>query len=308
MKTLLNQKFSRRNLVRGAGLSVLGAGLGMTNKALAQDMMAAELPSAFQRLSVGDATVTVMQEALFNLPVAAFGGGVEESDVAELLTNYNLPTDGVAASVNVIVVDTGAERILLDTGTGNTTLAGLHAIGINAEDITKVVISHWHGDHVGGISTEGTLNFPNASYHFPEVDWNFLQEADNDGARGSLAKLQPAQDAGKLELYTTGELLTGLTAVATPGHTPGHHAFMVSSGSDSFMYTADTANNHVTALIHPEWGFGFDADAAQAAETRRALLDQLATDGTHMIAYHFPFPGAGYITKASEGFRFTAGI
>ncbi len=218
---------------------------------------------------------------------------------------YNLPTTGVKASLNLAVLRHGSEVILPDTGTGQNTVAALNGAGINPEEITRVVISHWHGDHVGGASTDGVLNFVNASYHFPEVDWDFISSADNDGARASLAKLQPAEATGQLELYGAGELLPGLEAIAAPGHTPGHHAFLISSADDALMYTADTANHHVTALVHPEWAFGFDADPAQATETRRAVLERLASDGTRMLAYHFAFPGTGFISAVGEGYRFT---
>jgi len=282
MTEFMKRKLSRRNLMQGAGLGLLGAAsVGLTsNVAFAQEM-SNDLPVGLQSFNVGDIGVTLMQENAFALPLAAFGGGAEEGEVAALLSSRNLPTDAINASVTIPVLKMGSETIMLDTG--------------------------WHGDHVGGLSNEGALNFPNATVHFPELDWNLLQEADNDNARGALAKVQPAQDAGQLELYTTGDLLSGLEAVAAPGHTPGHHAVLISSGTESLMYTADTANHHITSLIHPEWAFGFDADAAKATETRINVLDRLATDGTRMIAYHFPFPGAGFVARNSEGFVFTPG-
>ena len=306
MNPFLSKKISRRNLLAGAGASLLGVGL-YQQSAAAQEMMESELPTAMQRFSVGDIEITLMQENIFNLPVAAFGGGAEEGEVEALLASKNMPTDGIAASVTVLLLKTATDLILVDTGTGQSTVAGLGALGIKPEDVTRIIISHWHGDHVGGISNEGTLNFPNAVVHFPQADWDFLQAADADGPKGSLAKLQPAEDAGQLELYTTGDLLPGFEAIAAPGHTPGHHALLITSGDDSIMYTADTANNHVTALTRPEWGFGFDADAAKATETRIAILSRLADEGTAMVAYHFPFPGTGYISRDGDGFLFTPG-
>jgi len=309
MNPILDKKISRRNLVKGAGASLLGSslmGLGLVHNAAAQEMMMdSELPTAMKRFNVGDIEVTLMQENIFNLPVAAFGGGAEEGEVEALLASKNMPTDGIAASVTLCVLRTATDLILVDTGTGQSTLSGLSALGIKAEDVTRIVISHWHGDHVGGISNEGKLNFPNAIVHFPEVDWELLQAADGDGPKGALAKVQPAEEAGQLELYNAGDLLPGFEAIAAAGHTPGHHVFLISSGDDSLLYTADTANNHVTALTRPEWGFGFDADAALATETRIAILSRLADEGTEMVAYHFPFPGTGYISRDGDAFAFT---
>ena len=307
MDTGLNKAVSRRNLLKGAGIGALGLGLGISSRpVLAQDMSSG-MPIALHRLNVGDINATILREANFTLPPDAFGGGAAEGAVAELLAQYNLPIDGVATGAQPVVLDAGDELILLDTGTGQNTVAALNGAGVNPEDVTRVVLSHWHGDHVGGVSADGALNFPNASYHFPQGDWDFLQGADNDNARGSLAKLQPAEDAGVLELYTAGELLPGLEAIFTPGHTPGHHSLLISSGDASLMFSADVFNHHVTTMVHPDWGFGFDADPELAAETRRELLGRLADEGLHNFAYHFPFAGTGYVTREGEAFRFTPG-
>ena len=303
----VNRKFNRRNFFKGAGVAALGAGLtGLAQGASAQEMMN-ELPISFQRFELGDMGVKLMQENAFALPPGAFGAGAGEGELEMLLESHNLPTSAVNVSVTPIVLTIGDEVVLLDTGTGQNLLAGLSAIGVEPESVTRVVISHWHGDHVGGASANGALNFPNAMYHFPEADWNFLQEADSDGARASLAQMQPADDAGQLELYSAGELLSGLEAIAAPGHTPGQHAFLISSGDDSLMYTADVCNHHVASLIRPDWGFGFDADVALAAETRRAIFGRLADEGMRVVTYHFPFPGAGFVSREEDGFRFTPG-
>ena len=244
---------------------------------------------------------------MFNLPLEAFGGGAPEGAVADLLASRNLPTDGVNASVTLAVVDTGIEIVVLDTGTGQTTASGLRAAGVNPEAVTRVILTHWHGDHVGGVSANGELTFPNASHHFPQADWDFLQAASSDRAAGSLAKLQPAADAGVLEFYSAGELLPGFEAIATPGHTPGHHAIEVKSGESSLMYIGDAITHPVTALVHPEWAFGFDGDPEQASATRRELLGRLSETGTRMISTHFPFPGAGFISALEDIFIFTPG-
>ena len=133
------------------------------------------------------------------------------------------------------------------------------------------------------------------------------QAASDESIQGSLTTLTPADEAGVLELYDgETELLPGLTSVPAYGHTPGHHALLLGSGDTQLMMMADTANNPLVSLLHPEWAFGFDGDAAQATETRRALYGRAADEGLKVFAYHFGFPGFGYVTREGEGFRFTA--
>ena len=301
------EALNRRQLLKGLGATALGVGLGGLAAGKAQDAPMGELPLAVERFAVGDSALVIIKEASPTLQPDMFGVGAPEGAVSELLGEFNLPTDSVAASVNVILVEQAGELTLLDTGTGGTIVAALEALGVAPVDVTKVILTHWHGDHVGGVSTEGSLNFPNAAHHFPQADWDFLQSApaDNDSAQGALAKLQPAVDAGQLEFYADAQDFgSGLSAVAAIGHTPGHHAIRVSSGESQLLFTSDAANHPLVALQHPEWGFSFDADPAQATETRRELFGRAADEGLQILAYHFPFPGSGYIVREGEGFRF----
>ena len=302
---LLNRKVNRRTLLQSAGVGALSLGLGLKLQVKAQDMSGA--PLALQTFSVGDASLTALREANFELPANALGGGAEEGAVSELLASRNLPAETYATGTTPLLVTLGEDIILFDSGTGQNTVASVEAAGVDPADLTRVVFTHWHGDHVGGASAEGALNFPNATYHFPEIDWDFLQGADDENAQGSLASLQPAEDAGVLELYSAGELLPGLEAIHTPGHTPGHHSLLLTSGDQSLMFIGDVFVHPVTALVNPDWAFQFDADPELAATTRRDLLGRLAEDGTRVLAYHFPFPGTGYVSREGNVFEFSYG-
>jgi glyoxylase-like metal-dependent hydrolase (beta-lactamase superfamily II) len=301
----LNQ-LSRRQLLKNAGLGAAAVALSQyLPVARAQDAETPALPIALKRFSLGDASVTLLQEATLQLPPAAFGGGAPEGAVAALLADNNLPTDTVAASVNIIMFDNGTDKVLFDTGTGQTLLPALEAIGVPATDITAVIFSHFHGDHVGGASFGGALTYPNATYYFPEAEWDFIQGAsDNQGAQNAVSKLQPAEDAGQLELFTASNVISGVQAIFAPGHTPGHHIFDINSGDASLTFMADTANNYVTALSHPEWSFSFDSNPEQATETRREQYGRVADEQRRIVAYHFPFPGLGYIDRDGEGFNY----
>ena len=305
-----NRSLSRRSLLRGVSATALGVGLANLGVGRAQETEtpSSTLPLALQRFSLGDAQVTVFQEMTLALEPAMYGGGAPEGAVSELLGAYNLPTDAVNATVNVMLLDRNGERILIDTGTGQNLAPTLEALGVAPSSVNAVLLSHYHGDHVGGVSADGALTFPDATHYFPQAEWDFLQNApsDNEGAQTALSKLQPAMDAGKLAFFTGGEEpVSGVEAVDAFGHTPGHTIFLVSSSGESLLHIADTATHALISPLRPEWAFAFDADPEQAAATRRDVLERASSDGTKIFAYHFAFPGLGFVAREGDAFRFT---
>lgn len=315
IRTPIDRPLSRRNLIKGLGIGALGAtGFGL-HSSTAQAHNQASVQAAgllgLERLTVGDVDITVIKDASLELEAAAFGGGAPEGAVGELLGTYNLPSESVTASINVLLLSSGGELTLIDAGNGSNLLPSLKAIGVSPAAVTTVILTHWHPDHINGVSADGALNFPNAAHHFPRRDWNFLQAsaAQDETIQGALDKIQPAEEVGVLELYESDqELVPGLTTLAALGHTPGHHALRLSSGGDELMLMADTANHPVVALQHPEWSFGFDNDPEQATATRRELYGRAADEGVQVFAYHFGFPGFGYVARDGDGFRFTADL
>ena len=304
-----NRSLSRRSLLKGVSATALGAGLaGLTVGRAQETPPGLPLPLALQRFDLGDAQVTVFQEMTLALEPAMYGGGAPEGAVSELLGAYNLPTDAISATVNVMLLERGGERILIDTGTGQNLVPTLEALGVAPSSVNAVLLSHYHGDHVGGVSADGTLNFPNATHYFPQAEWDFLQSApgDNEGAQTALSKLQPAVDAGQIAYFMGGEEpVSGVEAVDAFGHTPGHTVFMVGSSGESLLHIADTATHALISPLHPEWAFAFDGDPDQAAATRRDVLGRAASDGTKIFAYHFAFPGLGFVAREGDAFRFT---
>lgn len=313
-KTLLelHRPFSRRTLLKGLGVGALGASVNLYGVAQAQGVSApAKGPLGLEHTTVGEVEITVIKDVSLQLPPDAFGGGAPAGAVTDLLGRFNLPTDTLTASANVLLLRSAGELTLVDSGNGGNLLPSLEAVGVSPADVNRVVLTHWHGDHVNGVSADGTLNFPNASHHFPKLDWDFLQAqaGSDESIQGSLDKLVPADEAGVLELYgSDAEITPNLRSVSAPGHTPGHHALLLSSGGASLLLMADTANHPLIALTHPEWSFSFDADAAQATRTRRQLYGRAADEGLQIFAYHFAFPGFGYVMRDGDGFRFTATV
>lgn len=309
----LGQSLSRRNLLKGLGVGALGASAGLYGTARAQQAASTPAVVGLERTTVGDTEVTVIKDLAGELPTDLFVA--PEGAVADLLGEYNLPTGGLNVSFNTLLVRRGDDLTLIDTGNGagggGSLLSTLEAVGVAPADVNHVVLTHWHGDHVTGVSTGGTLNFPNAAHHLPQLDWDFLQAqaGSDEGARASLASLTPADEAGALTFYDgEAEIVPGLAGVPAYGHTSGHHALLLSSGDASLLVMADTAHHPLVSLAHPEWAFGFDTDPQVGIETRRRLLGRAADEGLRVTAYHFAFPGFGYVVREGEGFRFTPSL
>jgi glyoxylase-like metal-dependent hydrolase (beta-lactamase superfamily II) len=301
---------SRRDLLKSLGILGMGVGLAPTFS-LARAQQSAPAPIAFFNFGVGDFQLTVISDGPGNLNTTILGANAPEGAVDELLAANHLPTGTLQNAVQMLMVNTGSSRILLDTGRGlaaGSAIPTLQLLGIQPEDIDTVIISHFHPDHIGGATTDGAASFPNARYYFPQPEWDFLQAApaDNQGAQNAKAAMEALGD--QLELYTAeAEVVSGIQAVATHGHTPGHMSFLISSNGEQLLNLVDSALNNVVSVQRPEWYVAFDAIPEQAVETRRRILGRAASEQLQVFGYHFSFPGLGFIVPDGEAFRFVPG-
>ena len=263
--------------------------------------------------SIGDAKVTSILDATFMLPTSAIGTNVSPDSVMALLEARGLPTDSVPASVNVLMVEVGDRRILIDTGTGGpgTMAEGgllmptLMALGVEPGDVDTVVLSHWHGDHVGGAARDGKPAFPNATYHMSAREKAFLDNAPADNERVQQAKQGLAPIMGGIQTYGDGDQVApGIVAMAAPGHTEGHFVFLLEMNGERLMLGSDTANHPVAFFERPEWLFGFDMLPEETVATRRKVLGRAADDKIPYWSTHLPFPGVGAVSHDGAGFRF----
>jgi glyoxylase-like metal-dependent hydrolase (beta-lactamase superfamily II) len=182
-------------------------------------------------------------------------------------------------------------------------------IGVQPDAITDVILSHFHPDHTGSVSNANGLIFPNANIHFAQAEWDFIQSSPSNALTGminmAMGQLQPAIDDERIQFYTDGdELLPDIQAVGTPGHTPGHHALLLSSGGQQLINLIDTAIHPLISLQNPAWHFVSDILPDVAAETRRSILQRAVDEQLFVFGYHFPFPGVGIVDSDGEGFRF----
>jgi glyoxylase-like metal-dependent hydrolase (beta-lactamase superfamily II) len=179
--------------------------------------------------------------------------------------------------------------------------------------VDAVIISHMHGDHINGLlGADNKLAFPNAEVLVPAGEWAFWMDDANaarfaDPIKGQFANVKRVFTAldNKATRYEPGkELVPGITAVATPGHTPGHSSHLIASGSDQVLVQADVTAGAVSLFLnHPEWKLVFDTDGPLAEQTRRKVYDMAIADKMPIQGYHFPFPGRGYVEKSGSGYR-----
>jgi glyoxylase-like metal-dependent hydrolase (beta-lactamase superfamily II) len=190
-------------------------------------------------------------------------------------------------------------------------LANLKAAGIDAKDIDAVVLTHAHPDHFSGLmADDGTRNFPNAQLYLAEPDfafWTDEAKLANDAIKmmiqGARRHLLPNRD--RMVFVTDGqEILPGIQAMATPGHTVGHTVYIITSDGKAICNTGDLVHHHVMAVENPRLEFAFDTDGKQAVLSRLRMFDLLASSGVPIVSYHFPWPGIGHIGRHGNGYRY----
>lgn len=293
----------RQALIAAAALPlapVLGAG-----PALARAEMLGGSQPLFHRFRLGAFEVTALLAGTrtTDKPQETFGLNASPEDFAALAEANFLPADRTQNFFTPVLVNTGAELVLFDTGlSAEGTGAALAAAGITPDQVDIVVLTHMHGDHIGGLmAADGTTPFyPNARYVTGTAEYDHWAAAGNEGFDKNvrpLAEKTTFVDDG-------GSPVSGLTALLAPGHTPGHMAWMVESEGQRLALTADTANHYVFSLQRPDWEVRFDADKAMGAEARKQVFGMIAADRIPFIGYHMPFPAVGYAEAAGEGFRF----
>ena len=225
----------------------------------------------------------------------------------------------VRPKANIPMIRKGTDLILVDIGGGRRyqpsdgMLAGnLERENIDPGSVTKVVFSHAHPDHIWAtLNQDGSLRFPNALYYVGAAEWAYWMDPDylttmpaalHDFARGAQRDLGAVRERAIL-LEAGDDIVTGLRALETPGHTPGHLSFEMDGGG-GLLITVDAANNEIVSFEHPEWRFGYDTLPEVAIATRRRLLDRAATDRTKLLGFHWASPGVGFAERRNGAFHF----
>lgn len=217
--------------------------------------------------------------------------------VTTALANAGLPTSEFKLGFGGLLVRDGSRIVLIDTGLGSKggpdggkLAAALASTGITPGQITDIVISHPHGDHVGGlVATDGSAAFPNARVWFEPAAWQALKA--NPGSAPIVAAIEPHY----APIAPDGRVAPGIRAVPIAGHTPGHIGVEIASGRARLLYIGDTMHHYVASVAAPDLDMAYDEDGPTAKASRKALLARAADQNLRLYAPHFPFPGLGTI-------------
>jgi glyoxylase-like metal-dependent hydrolase (beta-lactamase superfamily II) len=285
-----------------------------------QDPVGSRQAPGFYRFRIGDLEVTAVNDGFAPRPLEGLVRNADLAEVTAAAREAFLPEDAFQNTFTTLVVRHGNRLTLIDTGLGEfgpptagTWMANFRAAGFDPAQVNTVIISHFHGDHINGLRRkDGSAVFANAEVMVPAAEWAYWMddarmsqapEAMRVGFQGARRVFAPIGD--DVKRYEAGkELVSGITAVAAHGHTPGHSAFAISSGKAMLMAVSDITSHPALFVRNPDWAPVFDMDAEQARQTRRRILDMAAAERTRVSFYHAPFPATGFIAKEGDRYRF----
>lgn len=308
---------NRRAFLSSSLLATLGAASGLrVAPALAQSGTPGL--AVAQSFPVGAATVTAFSDGF--LPITADAlAGITPEDFKALLQAAYIDGDSNPTGVNAYMIELGDQRIMVDTGTGSLMGPGLGqlganmaAFGVDPASITRVIATHLHPDHIGGVLVPDGNPFAQAGLVVSQPEIDFWQSDDmmNGAPEQFRPFFQQARDAvtafgERVEVVTAdADLGQGLSLVPLPGHTMGHSGVRLESEGQSLLIWGDIVHVAPVQFARPEVTIMFDAVPEMAAASRAKVMAEVAEDRTMVAGMHLSFPGYGHVEAATEGYRF----
>jgi len=266
--------------------------------------------------------VTVLSDGHLTIPTRFLADNVSEAEIKAWLGQS---ATMVTPPINITLVRTRSELILIDVGAGPHFMTGagrlaenMQAAGIDRKAVSKVIFTHAHPDHLWGAldDFDDEPMYPNASYLISSPEWNFWMADDvasrlpenrrnfAPGAKRNLGRIKE-----RLQFIEPGQdVVTGIRTIDTAGHTQGHISIEIASGREVVIVLADALTHPTISFAHPDWKPAADHhDPDQAVVTRKRLLERLASDRSRLIGYHLPFPGIGFVERGGSAYRFVEG-
>jgi glyoxylase-like metal-dependent hydrolase (beta-lactamase superfamily II) len=302
----------------------IAAGSGLAQPAPASHPMAnAQVPAAY-RFKLGGFECTVVDDGplQFGTFSAEMFKGFTEERIDHVVAANFLDKGNFLIEQNALVVNTGAKFVLIDTGLGFRKVYGprsghlldnLRAAGIDPASIDVVALSHAHPDHVWGlVGEDGMPNFPNAQIYISQLDLEFWTDEAKLSHPALGRYIGPIRDTllplrNRMIFLKDGQdVVPGMQALSTPGHTVGHTSFVISSQGSSMVYIGDLAHQPLLQMENPRAEFSRDTDPKQGVASRLRVFDMVASQRIPIIAYHFPWPGIGHVAKNGDNYRYVA--
>jgi glyoxylase-like metal-dependent hydrolase (beta-lactamase superfamily II) len=282
-----------------------------------------ELVPSRYAVQIGDIEVLVISDGVLPLPNAMLGHNADPTERAAWMQHMFLPPDASDWPLNVVVVKSGEQTILVDAGLGldpdlHLPRAGqlvmrLAAAGIDLGSVTDVVLTHLHMDHIGGLLVDGVKEQlrPDLRIHVAAAEVAFWESPDftrtkmpegfPDALRATAKKFMKEYRSHFLPFADEYELAPGVIVRRTGGHTPGHSVVRLQSGGDALTFAGDAV--FTVGFDEPDWYNGFEHDPEEAARVRTRLLNELAASGELLVATHLPFPSTGRVAVDGDAFR-----
>jgi glyoxylase-like metal-dependent hydrolase (beta-lactamase superfamily II) len=303
------QKLFRHVLIFGA---VVFMALGSLARAEAPKVET-QVPG-YYRIQLGQFEITALYDGALELDTNLLKD-VSQADLQRLLSRMFVGNPKMQTAVNAYLINTGSHLVLVDTGAAKLfgpslgyVLQNMKASGYEASQVDTVVITHLHGDHMGGLNDAGGQPlFPKAKILVSEADNDFwLSQKVADGAPPELQPFfktardsaAPYLKSGQWHTFTDGSVLVpGVQAVKANGHTPGHTAFAVESKGQKLLIWGDLVHAHAVQFAKPGVSFEYDIDRKQAVITRLSIMKAMADSKSMVAGMHLPFPGLGHVRE-----------
>jgi len=309
------------------GASAISAGVaaGLVPPAFLAAEFAHAKPATVQSFKLGDIEFTVISDGHLVLPARLSATGVPEAELKAALAEAGQTGNMVQPPANVTLIRSGSDTILVDTGAGPNFMAttgkllnNMEAAGIDPASINKVVFTHGHPDHLWGAldDFEEGPRFAEATHYVAAAEMDFwMSENAEKGLPADRATFVTAARrnlkgiAEKTERIKAGdEIVTGIAVISTPGHTQGHISLEINAGGETLIVLGDALIHPVISFAHPDWRPAADHEPEVAIETRKKLLDRLASEKIRVLGYHLPFPGTGRVERDGSAYRFVSGV
>lgn len=254
------------------------------------------MTNSIQHFTHGQFRCTLFAENKRTVPADKMYPDIPADELQPIVTANGLEA-GITFAINVLLIDTGSEKILIDAGYGGL-VDGLESEGIPHSEIDHIIVTHGHDDHIGGILTAGgTAAFPNAQYWIPRIEWKQWHKSDAPFCEFQhIVKSTLPND--RIHLLDDGDnFMTGFTAMAMPGHRDGMMGVIIESEGQSMLHIADVMH-HPLQLIYPHWCVGIDHNKPQARQTRRMVWQRVADEHMQVFSAHVAGTGRGTIIAA----------